>query len=203
MSAHLKTFFNSLFALNLRKRSAFVFAMRFVLVFARRGGAYSARFFAQTAIMKEKKVIKSEKVKKVEVKTTESKKTELKKRGAKTTAFLLFLRETVVGAMGGFINGFFGGGGGMVIVPMLTHILKYERKQAHASCIAVILPVAATSGAIYAFSGEVNFITLIPVAAGVLIGGIAGALSLKKIKSKTLGYVFCAVTAIAGIKMIF
>lgn len=128
------------------------------------------------------------------------------KKSAEVKSGLSFAKifgEIGVGALGGFLNGFFGGGGGMVIVPMLIKLLKYERKAAHASCIAVILPVALTSGLIYAFSGEVDFVVLPAVAAGVLIGGVIGAVLLKKIKSKWLGYIFCGIMALAGIKMIF
>lgn len=113
------------------------------------------------------------------------------------------LSELGVGALGGFINGFFGGGGGMVVVPMLIGLLKYERKKAHASCIAVVLPMAAAGGLVYALGGKVDFIKLLPVGSGVLLGGITGALLLKKIKPELLNYVFCAVMALAGLKMLF
>lgn len=113
------------------------------------------------------------------------------------------LSELGVGALGGFINGFFGGGGGMVIVPMLIGLLKYERKKAHASCIAVVLPMAAAGGLVYALGGKVDFIKLLPVGGGVLLGGITGALLLKKIKPELLNYVFCAIMALAGLKMLF
>ena len=114
-----------------------------------------------------------------------------------------FLIEAGVGALGGFINGFFGGGGGMIIVPLLIYVLKYERKTAHASCIAVILPVSIVSGIIYLFGGKLNGFNLLPASLGVFIGGIAGALLLKKIKAEILGYAFCLIMAIAGLKMIF
>lgn len=129
------------------------------------------------------------------------KNTEKPQEGGK--GFKNLLSELGVGALGGFINGFFGGGGGMVIVPMLIGLLKYERKRAHASCIAVVLPMAAAGGLVYALGGKVDFIKLLPVGAGVLLGGIVGALLLKKINSKLLNYVFCAVMALAGLKMLF
>lgn len=122
---------------------------------------------------------------------------------ASKKSFKKLLCEAGVGALGGFINGFFGGGGGMVIVPMLTELLKYERKEAHASCIAVVLPMAAAGGLIYALGGNVDFIKLLPVGTGVLAGGATGALLLKKITPELLGYVFCAVMALAGAKMLF
>ncbi|MEG2002466.1 MAG: TSUP family transporter, partial [Clostridia bacterium] len=37
----------------------------------------------------------------------------------------------------GFANGFFGGGGGMITVPVLAKALKYEEKKAHATALLV------------------------------------------------------------------
>lgn len=113
------------------------------------------------------------------------------------------LIEAGVGAAGGLINGFFGGGGGMIIVPLLIYALNYERKKAHASCIAVIFPVTVISGIIYLFGGKLTLANLLPSSIGVLAGGILGALLLKKIKAKFLGYAFCFIMAVAGLKMIF
>ena len=37
------------------------------------------------------------------------------------------------GLLLGAVNGLFGGGGGMIGVPVLSDVLGYERKQAHAT----------------------------------------------------------------------
>ncbi|MBO4594177.1 MAG: TSUP family transporter, partial [Clostridia bacterium] len=48
--------------------------------------------------------------------------------------------KIIVGIIAGLINGLFGGGGGMIVVPCLKYLLKYETDSAHATAIAVILP---------------------------------------------------------------
>jgi uncharacterized membrane protein YfcA len=111
----------------------------------------------------------------------------------------------IFGAVTGFINGFFGGGGGMIVVPVMTILLKIEQKVAHATALAVILPVSIISALIYFFSGE-SGIRLYPTlltSVGVIAGGILGALLLKKIDNKLLVKGFAVVMLIAGIKMIF
>lgn len=111
----------------------------------------------------------------------------------------------IFGAVTGFINGFFGGGGGMIVVPVMTILLKIEQKVAHATALAVILPVSIISALIYFFSGE-SGIRLYPTlltSVGVIVGGILGALLLKKIDNKLLVKGFAVVMLIAGIKMIF
>lgn len=111
----------------------------------------------------------------------------------------------VFGGVTGFINGFFGGGGGMIVVPVMTLLMGLEQKKAHATAIAVILPVSIISAVIYFFSKE-SGIELSPTlytSIGVVVGGIIGALILKKIDNKLLVKAFAVVMLIAGIKMLF
>ena len=56
----------------------------------------------------------------------------------------------LAGALAGFINGFFGAGGGMVLVPLLLWLVRLEDKAAFSSAVAVILPLCAVSIAVYA-----------------------------------------------------
>ena len=108
----------------------------------------------------------------------------------------------VFGAVIGVINGFFGGGGGMIVVPMLNHLLNYENKYAHATAILIILPLSITSGLLYLSFGNFNLNVGVPVCVGVLVGGLIGAILLSKISSKIVGIIFSVLMAIAGIKML-
>ena len=92
----------------------------------------------------------------------------------------------VSGILVGFINGFFGGGGGMIVVPLFIFLLKLEEKTAHASSIFVILPLSITSAIIYITKGSVNLVNLSVVSIGVIAGGILGSILLKKLNSVKL-----------------
>ena len=111
----------------------------------------------------------------------------------------------VFGSVTGLINGFFGGGGGMIVVPVMTLIMKIKPNVAHATAIAVILPVSIISVITYFLSGatSVNLSPILSVGGGVVAGGIIGALLLKKINNKLLIKIFAVVMLIAGVKMIF
>ena len=113
------------------------------------------------------------------------------------------LRKILCGVFGGFVNGFFGGGGGMIVVPTLRSSCGLEEKKAHATAIAVILPITLISGflSFYGFAEGGEF--LLPVTVGSVIGGLIGGLFLKKMKSETINVVFAAVMAAAGIRLAF
>ena len=107
------------------------------------------------------------------------------------------------GALAGFINGIFGGGGGMIIVPLLTLILKYNPKKAHATAILIILPLSLISGLLYSYFKMLGISLLLPVSIGVSVGGVVGAILLSKLSSKWIVLIFSIVMAVAGVKMIF
>ena len=107
------------------------------------------------------------------------------------------------GIVTGLVNGLFGGGGGMLVVPMLTFLSKMPVKNAHATAILIILPVSALSGILYAAFGNFSLSSGLPVSSGVLAGGIAGAFLLKKLSAKWVSAVFALVMLAAGLKMLF
>ncbi len=109
----------------------------------------------------------------------------------------------LTGAVAGLINGLFGGGGGMIVVPMLIFLLKRETKKAHATAILIILPLSILSGILYIWYGNLKIETGLPVALGVVAGGIIGALTLKKLSSKWIVLIFSLVMIFAGAKMLF
>ena len=78
-----------------------------------------------------------------------------------------------------------------------------ETKSAHATSVAVILPLTVFSAALYLTSGKVRIgdcFAYIP--AGVL-GAVTGACFLKKIPDTLLRRLFGAFVIYAGIKMVF
>ena len=107
------------------------------------------------------------------------------------------------GITAGLINGLFGGGGGMLVVPMLTFLAGLDNKKSHATAIMIILPVSVASGIVYATFGNFHLPTGLPVTAGVVLGGILGALLLKKMPPKFVVIIFAIAMLGAGVKMAF
>lgn len=110
------------------------------------------------------------------------------------------LLSAISGVAVGAANGLFGGGGGMIAVPALT-LTGVPSKKAHATAIAIILPLSLISGAVYLAKGAADPSVILPSCAGVFVGGIVGALLLKKINSRGLSLLFYALMIAAGLKL--
>lgn len=102
----------------------------------------------------------------------------------------------------GAVNGLFGGGGGMIAVPILADVLGYSRKQAHATAILIITPVCAVSAITYIVNGFIDFSVIIPAAIGNVVGGLLGAKLLGKLPKLWVDIVFIAIMLVAGIRMV-
>ena len=109
----------------------------------------------------------------------------------------------LAGGTAGLVHGLFGGGGGMIIVPMLIGFLNCVEKKAHATAILIILPLSITSGLLYASFGTLNGSIALPVTIGVVVGGTLGALLLKKLSGKWVSLIFSVVMVVACVKMLF
>ena len=73
--------------------------------------------------------------------------------------FLSVWKFMLAGALTGAVNGFFGGGGGCVLVPLLAGLCSVEQKKAFATSVAVIFPLClrlvvtpSVSGIVTSFS---------------------------------------------------
>lgn len=113
------------------------------------------------------------------------------------------IKIILIGLGTGLCNGLFGAGGGMIAVPSMVHILKLDEHDAHATAIAVILPLAAISAYIYFTNGFLDMDRSIPVAVGGIIGGIIGAFLLHRIPFKWLHKIFALFMVGAAVRMIF
>ena len=111
-------------------------------------------------------------------------------------------RRLLCGGAVGVANSLFGGGGGMIAVPMLQKT-GLDEKGAHATAILLILPVSLLSFIFYVWKGLYDFSVLIPTSIGVTFGGALGAKLLGKLPTKTVNLVFAFLQTVAGIFLFF
>ena len=110
---------------------------------------------------------------------------------------ILILLATGLGI--GFINGFLGAGGGILLVPVLTSIIKEPVKVAHATAVVIILPLCIASGIVYILKGLYDFNVGWKILIGTITGGVLGTFLLKKLANNYLSLIFAVVMVVAGI----
>ena len=95
-------------------------------------------------------------------------------------------RCLIAGAAAGFINGFFGAGGGMVLVPLLVYLVGLEDKLAFSSAIPIILPFCIVSLVVYGLNGSLPLRESVPYLLGGAAGGVLGGILFKKVSARFL-----------------
>ncbi len=103
----------------------------------------------------------------------------------------------LLGLIAGVLNGLFGAGGGVLVVPMLE-LADIEAKKAHATSIAIIASLSLISCFFYYFQGSLPFKEAFYYLPLGLIGALVGALLLKKIPNRFLKRLFGLVMIISA-----
>lgn len=101
----------------------------------------------------------------------------------------------------GLINGLLGSGGGMVAVPALEKS-GAEANRAHATSVAVMLPLSAVSAAFYLWDGRASLSEALPYIPGGVVGALAGVLLLRRIKPTLLRRIFGGVAVYSGVRLL-
>ena len=104
------------------------------------------------------------------------------------------------GAAGGLINGCFGGGGGMVLLPLLTRWCGVEERRAFANCVAIILPFCLLSAAVYWLQKGMDLTAALPYLLGGLAGGALGGRLFGKVPVVWLRRIFAAFLLYGGVR---
>ena len=119
---------------------------------------------------------------------------------------MIFLRinkkyfNAFTGIAVGICNGFFGSGGGMIAVPMLEKGGS-EAKKAHATSIAITLPLSVISGLIYFKGGSLDIWQAVKFIPEMCIRDRVGAMLMKKLSNSLLKRIFGLLMIIAGVRI--
>ena len=112
------------------------------------------------------------------------------------------LRYLLAGGAAGLANGFFGGGGGSILVPLLTRGCGLDQRRAFATSVAVILPLCALSAGIYLFRGRLELAAALPYVLGGALGGWAGGRWFKGVRMDWLKRGFGLLLIYGGVRCI-
>ena len=92
----------------------------------------------------------------------------------------------LAGLGAGAVNGLFGAGGGMVLVPLLTMLTPIEDSAIFPSSISIILPICLVSLVVTAITTGIAWRQAIPYLVGSAAGGVVAGLWGRKIPVKWL-----------------
>ncbi len=108
-----------------------------------------------------------------------------------------------VGVVGGLLGGFFGVGGGLVMVPLLLWWTGLDQRQAQATSLLAIAPVALVGTVSYAIGGVFPALPAILVALGAVVGAQLGAAILRRLSLGVLEWLFIAFVGLMAITVTF
>ena len=108
----------------------------------------------------------------------------------------------IAGFLAGIVSGLFGAGGGMILVPFMTLILKEDEVISRATTIMCIFFMVLTSSFFYFKQDSIDWYISIKCAIGGIIGGIIGSKLLIKLDKNILKILFVVFLIYAAIKMI-
>lgn len=109
-------------------------------------------------------------------------------------------RLLVTGALAGLANGFFGAGGGLFLVPLLSGWAGLEERRAFATSVAVILPLSVVSVIVYLQKGDIRVLENLPYLVGGAAGGVIAGKVFQKVEMVWLRRVFGVLILYGGIR---
>jgi len=116
----------------------------------------------------------------------------------------MIARTTPVGFLAGALSGFFGIGGGFLIVPGLMFATGMPLLNAIGTSLFSVGMFGTTTAITYALSGLINWVIALEYIAGGVLGGLAGARLATHLgkQKKTLSRIFAGVILVVAIYML-
>jgi len=96
----------------------------------------------------------------------------------------------------------FGAGGGIIAVPAMVLFLEADEHKAHATAIAIILPLTLVSAFFYVSSNYVDWNITLKVVVGGTLGGYIGARLLNICPPNVLRKIFAVFIIAAAVRML-
>lgn len=112
------------------------------------------------------------------------------------------MRLILIGLAAGFFSALFGVGGGIIIVPLLLIVARWELRSATATSLAAI-GITATAGAVvYAIHGDLQADYAALVGLPAAAGALAGTTLQQRVPVRQLSYAFALLLVGIAIRML-
>ena len=110
-----------------------------------------------------------------------------------------------IGLLAGLLAGFFGVGGGIIVVPLLILLLHTDQRQASVTSLVAIIPTSLVAASAFLASGTVPLdqtIYGVIIAIGSTITAPLGAWALRTWRLTTIRWIFIVVLLVAAIQVV-
>lgn len=94
-----------------------------------------------------------------------------------------FLGSSIAGACAGAVNGLFGAGGGMVLVPLLALFTDLKEEEVFPSSVSIILPICLISLSVTFEKNNFRWEQALPYLIGSALGGVLAGVFGKRIST--------------------
>ena len=108
----------------------------------------------------------------------------------------------IAGGLAGILNGLFGAGGGLILVPLFIGWLHVEEKRAFATSVAVILPLSIVSYIIFYIQGGDVWGDALPYLLGGIVGGALSTRLFRNISTVWLHRLFGILILYGAVKAV-
>ena len=108
----------------------------------------------------------------------------------------------IAGGLAGLLNGLFGAGGGLILVPLLAGWINMEEKKAFATSVAIILPLSLVSFTLFCVQGGNVWKEALPYLLGGVIGGVLSSKLFQKISAMWLHRIFGLLILYGAVKAV-
>lgn len=112
-------------------------------------------------------------------------------------------RLIAVGVAAGLLSGILGVGGGVIMVPLMVGVLRFDQHRAHATSLAAIILIALAGAVRFGLAGEVDWSVGLALGVGGLIGSTIGANVMDRLSPAALRALFGVIMVLAGLRMVF
>jgi uncharacterized membrane protein YfcA len=112
------------------------------------------------------------------------------------------VRLLLIGLVAGFFSALFGVGGGIIIVPLLLLVGRFELRNATATSLAAIGITATAGTVVYAIHGDLEPVYAALVGVPAAAGAAGGTALQQRVPVRTLSYLFAALLAGIAIRML-
>jgi len=109
------------------------------------------------------------------------------------------VRLVLIGVLAGLFSALFGVGGGIVVVPLLILLARYDARPAMATSLAAIGLIALVGTVTYALHGELKPGAAAAVGLPAAVGAVLGTSLQQRLATRTLSLAFAALLAAIGV----